>query len=150
MSKQKRRSERKRASSSRKQPDVFIDRSLGGRKVPARLRTSYPDITFIAHDDIFDKDADDQIWLREAGRRRWIVLTKDEKIRRKPGEQRALVEAHARCFCLHPTTGMRAEEMADVLVRSLPRMLQVAESEKRRGGFVKIVDRRGRIRHLFP
>jgi hypothetical protein len=36
--------------------------------------------------------------------------------------------------------------MAEVL----PRMLAVAEAERRRGGFLKVVDRRGRIRHLFP
>lgn len=104
----------------------------------------------IAHDDVFAQDTDDEVWLREAGRRRWIVLTKDEKIRRKRGEQRAITDAGARCFCLHPTKGMRAEEMAAVLSATLPRILNIAEAEERRGGFVKIVDRRGRIRHLFP
>jgi len=103
----------------------------------------------IAHDDLFSQDTDDEVWLEEAGRRRWIVLTKDERIRRKPGEQRAIVQFGARCFVLHPTKGMRAEEMADVLVEALPRILAAARDEKRRG-FVKIVNRQGRVRHLFP
>jgi hypothetical protein len=49
-----------------------------------------------------------------------VVLTKDERIRRKPGEQRAIIESGVRCFCLHPTTGMRAEDMSEVLVRARP------------------------------
>ena len=79
----------------------------------------------------------------------WIVLTKDERIRRKPGEQMAIVQFGARCFVLHPTKGMTAEEMAEVLVRVLPKILAITRDEKRRG-FVKIVNRRGRVRHLFP
>ena len=149
MSRQKRPSGPKRDSSSRKPPEVFVDRSLGRNKVPGRLREAYPDLSVIAHDDLFPQDTDDEMWLRHAGERGWIVLTKDEKIRRKPGEQRAISEANARCFCLHPTTGMRAEQMSDVLVRALPRILAISETKERRG-FVKTVDRRGRIRHLYP
>jgi hypothetical protein len=149
LGRRKRPSGRRRVSSSQR-PDVFVDRSLGRRKVPDSLRESHPDLHVIAHDDLFDQDTDDEAWLREAGRRSWVVLTKDERIRRKPGEQRAIVEFGARCFCLHPTAGMRAEAMAEVLSRALPRMLAIAESEKRRGGFLKVIDRRGRIRHLLP
>jgi hypothetical protein len=103
----------------------------------------------IAHDDVFAQDTDDEVWLREAGRRGWIVLTKDEKIRRKPGEQIAIVGSGARCFVLHPTKGMTAEDMAEVLVGALPRILRIA-SQEGRSAFVKIVNRSGRVGHLFP
>ncbi|MCI0636287.1 MAG: hypothetical protein L0206_20590 [Actinobacteria bacterium] len=103
----------------------------------------------ITHDDLFSQDTDDEVWLEEAGRRGWIVLTKDERIRRKPGAQSVIVQFGARCFVLHPTKGMKAEEMADVLVDALPRILAAARDERRRG-FVKTVNRYGRIRHLFP
>lgn len=147
MTKPKRRSGRKPGSSNRSLPDLFVDRSLGRRKVPDRLRQIHPNV--IAHDDVFPQDADDEVWLREAGRRRWIVLTKDERIRRKPGEQRAVAESAVRCFVLHPTKGMRAEAMAEALVQALPRILAASRDERRRG-FVKVVDRQGRVRHLFP
>jgi hypothetical protein len=103
----------------------------------------------IAHDDVFAQDTDDEVWLRKAGRQGWVVLTKDEKIRRKPGEQVAIREAGARCFVIHPTKGMRAEDMAEILVRALPRILATA-AKARQGGFVKIVNRQGQIRHLYP
>jgi len=58
---------------------------LGRNKVPGRLREAYPDLSVIAHDDLFPQDTDDEVWLRHAGERGWIVLTKDEKIRAKAG-----------------------------------------------------------------
>ena len=79
---------------------------------------------------------------------RWLVQA-IEKAGYAPGEQIAIVESGARCFVLHPTKGMRAEDMADVLVQALPRILAAARDEKRRG-FVKVVNRAGRVRHLFP
>jgi hypothetical protein len=102
----------------------------------------------IAHDERFAQNTDDDVWLREAGRRDWIVVTKDEKIRRRIGEQRAIVEAGVRCFCFHPSKGLTGPQMAAILVAALPRILFVAERED--VGFVKTIDRRGRIRHLFP
>jgi len=59
------------------------------------------------------------------------------------------VTSGTRCFVLHPTKGMTAEDMADVRVDALPRILQTARRE-RRTAFVKIVNRSGKIRHLFP
>lgn len=102
----------------------------------------------LVFDDLFPQDVADDVWLREAGERGWVVLTKDEKIRRRPGEQRAIVEAGVRCFCLHPTKGMTGEDMAEVLARALPRILRIAVADP--GGYVKIVNRTGRIRHLYP
>jgi hypothetical protein len=111
------------------------------------LREVHPVV--IAHDDVFPQDVDDEVWLEEAGRRRWIVLTRDDRIRYRPAEQRALVRAGTAVFCLNPSKEMTGEEMAEVFVTALPRILPVAASSPA-GGFVKGVNRRGQIRHLFP
>lgn len=147
MNKRKPPSGRKLGSSNLSPPELFIDRSLGRRKVPDRLREVHPRVT--AHDEIFAQDTDDEVWLRDIGGRGWVVLTKDERIRRKPGEQRTILRFRVKCFVLHPTRGLTGPEMAEILVKALPRMLRVAQQEKR-GGFIKIVDRRGRIRHVLP
>ena len=55
----------------------------------------------------------------------------------------------ARCFVLHPTKEMTAKEMAQILVSALPRILAAARDDSRRR-FVKIVNRQGRVRNLFP
>ncbi|MBA3552593.1 MAG: hypothetical protein H0W27_06955 [Actinobacteria bacterium] len=84
-----------------------------------------------------------------AGRRGWIVLTRDDRIRYRPGEQQILVDAGVRCFCLNPTKGMTGEDMAAAFVRALPRILAVASGDSK-GGYIKGVNRYGRVRHLFP
>lgn len=102
-----------------------------------------------AHDDLFAQDVDDEVWLKEAARRGWVVLTRDDRIRYRPGEQRAIIEAGVACFCLNPTKGMTAAEWAEALARALPRILQIVAAERRRG-YIKGVNRHGRVRHLFP
>ena len=129
-----------------KRQALFCDRSLGRYKVPERLREVYPVVH--AHDELFQQDSDDEVWIRRAGRMGWIVLTRDERIRYRPGEQRAIIEAGVACFCLHPTKGMTGEEWAEALVTALPSILRIAERES--PGYIKGVNRRGQVRHLFP
>lgn len=147
MTRSKRRSARKRASSSLSPPEVFCDRSLGRYKVPGALRRIHPVV--IAHDDVFPQNTDDEVWLREAGKRGWIVLMRDDRVRYRPGEQAAILAAGVSCFCLHPSKDMTGNEMARVLVAALPRILSIVAVSPR-SGFIKGVNRQGRIRHLFP
>jgi hypothetical protein len=103
----------------------------------------------IAHDDVFAQDTDDQKWLREAGRRRWVVLMKDDRIRYRPGEQRAVIEAGVACFCLHPSKNLTGEQMADAFVKALPKILRIVKEDPG-GGYIRGVNRQGRVRRLFP
>ena len=59
----------------------FIDRCLGSRRIPEVLRGA--GITVEAHDDHFNKGAQDVDWLPEIGKKGWIVLTKDLYFRLK-------------------------------------------------------------------
>jgi hypothetical protein len=90
------------ASSHSREPrrptTFFIDRSLGDRFVAEALRTH--GLTVRAHKDHFPPDAKDEDWLREVGRRRWVVLTKDKMLRYRQTETTALLEAKVRAFVL--------------------------------------------------
>jgi hypothetical protein len=81
----------------------------------------------IAHDDVFPQDTDDEVWLAEAGRRRWVVLMKDDRLRYRPGEQQAVLQARVACFCLNPSKGMTAEQMADAFITALPTIVRIVE-----------------------
>jgi hypothetical protein len=76
-------------------PDLFLDRSLGRRQVPALLREAGLQLHTLA--EVYgvpaDEDVADTEWLELAGQRRWPVLLKDERIRYRPSE-RAVVVAH--------------------------------------------------------
>lgn len=78
------------------EPTFFIDRSLGSRDVPEALRAAGARVE--VHDDHFDQDAEDAIWLPEVGGRGWLVLTKDIRIRRHPLELSALMNAGVGAF----------------------------------------------------
>ena len=115
--------------------------------MPDRLRQLYPHL--LAHDDVFAQNTDDETWLREAGRRGWIVLMKDDRIRYRPAEQRAVMESGVACFCLHPSKEMTGEDMAEAFERALPRILRIVAAEPR-GGYIRGVNRQGQVRRLFP
>lgn len=54
-------------------------------------------------DEYGSRKVPDERWLDDAGRRGWVVVTKDQAIRRRPAERRAFLRAKARVVCL--TTG---------------------------------------------
>ena len=102
------------------EPSVFfIDRSLGKKIVAQALR----DIgeTVEIHDDHFAPDAKDEDWLVEVGKRGWIVLTKDDRIRYRATERTALASARVRAFVL-TSSQLQGTEMAAAFVKALPRI----------------------------
>lgn len=89
------------ASRSDKPPEFFVDRSLG-KSIVEGLRGAGLTVHSMA-DAYGEKQAQrlpGETWLRDAGRNNWIVLTKDDAIRRRPAERDALIEAAVRVFCL--------------------------------------------------
>lgn len=56
----------------------FVDRSLGGKTVPAALRQA--NLKVEVHADHFADDAPDVVWLLEGGKQDWVVLAKDKDI----------------------------------------------------------------------
>ena len=67
----------------------FTDRDLGKRFAEI-LRSA--GLTVERHADHFVHDAADEVWLEEIGKRGWIVLTHDRRIRYKPNELNAVMQ----------------------------------------------------------
>lgn len=102
---------------------LFIDRDAWSGKLDAALRDA--NIPFEAHRDHFAHDTPDSDWLREVGRRGWLVLTRDQNIRRKPDELAALRVAGVILFAL--TSGnLSAQETAEIVVAAWPKMKRLA------------------------
>lgn len=80
----------------------FVDRSLGRVRVPALLRENgWALVTLAEHYGVpQDQAVDDVAWLRLAGERGWPVLMKDERIKYRTAERRALIVHGVRAFCL--------------------------------------------------
>lgn len=99
-----------------------MDRSLG-RKLAAALRAA--EVAAITHDSVFsDPATPDEEWLRRCGTERWIVITKDQMIRKRTLEREALLEAKVEAFVF--TGGhLSGTEVAEVITRALPKMTQL-------------------------
>jgi hypothetical protein len=104
-------------------PELFVYRSLGRVQVPRILRAAGLRLVTLA--EHYGRPADESVsdveWLAEAGRRDWVVLMKDERIRRRAGEKEVLMRARLRCFVI--TRGdLRAEQMAQRFLANLAAM----------------------------
>ena len=98
------------------------------------------------HDDHFLPDAKDEHWLREVGRKKWIVLTKDKRIRHRTIERQALIGAGVRAFVL--TAGnLHGQEMANIFVKALPSITRLAA--RKSSPFIATITRGGRVTILF-
>jgi hypothetical protein len=103
-------------------PEFFIDRSLG-KSIAEALREA--GLTVHAMASVYgEKPAQqlpDRVWLRDAGTNGWIVLTKDDAIRRRPAEREALIDAGVRVFCL-TSAQLRGAEQAERFVENRHRI----------------------------
>ncbi len=73
----------------------FTDRDLG-KRFPEILKAG--GLTVERHADHFAPDASDEMWLQAVGKRGWIALTHDRRIRYKPNERDAVTRHVLRCW----------------------------------------------------
>jgi predicted nuclease of predicted toxin-antitoxin system len=119
----------------------FVDRSLGRRVIPNALRDAGARVEL--HDDHFSQDAQDQVWLAEAGKRGWVVLTKDKHLRYRAVETNALMSAKVRAFVLTARGDLSGVEIGEIFVKALPRMRTLCTTDSR--PFVAHVSRDGSV-----
>lgn len=133
-------------TSERPSPVVFfVDRSLGKKTVASGLRKAGGRVEI--HDAHFRQDAKDEDWLPVVGRKKWVVLTKDKRIRRRPNERAALIKAGVRAFVL-TARDLRGEEMAHAFVKALPKMERLAA--KHDHPLIATVGRTGLVTIIYP
>jgi hypothetical protein len=122
----------------------FIDHSLGNKKVADALRQA--GVTVEVHIDHFPSGAEDPEWLSEIGKRGWIALTKDDRIRYRSIERDTLIRARVAMFTL-ASGNLRGEEMAQAFIAALPRIRRFLA--KNRPPFIAKITRSGSVAMLF-
>lgn len=134
------RSRRSRArSATPPEKAVFvIDENLGGVQVRDALRKAGASVKLVKEE--FGEGSQDVDWLPEVGRRRWIVLTKDKRIRRRAVERAAFVAARVRGFFL-TARGLSGPEVAELFRNALPHMERIIQRYE--APFIAIVRRAG-------
>jgi len=108
-------------------PEFFIDRSLGRKHLAEALRDLGLTVHTMAsvYGEKRAQELDDEEWLADAGRRDWVVLMKDDRIRTRPAERDALMAAGVRAFCL-TNAQLRAADQTARFVTNINRIIQRA------------------------
>lgn len=101
----------------------FLDHQIGRYQVAEALRAAGAKVE--VHLDHFPGDMPDIEWIPDVARRDWVLITKDQNIRRNPLERAAYQASRLRGFV---ATGkdMNAKELGELLVRCLPGMVRRA------------------------
>ncbi|HZP26478.1 MAG TPA: hypothetical protein VFB90_05460, partial [Dehalococcoidia bacterium] len=97
-------------------------------------------------EDEFRHDTPEIQWLPIVGQRGWLVITRDKKIRSRPGERQELVRANVGCFILMQKDNPTKWELLRVIVASLDAMEDIFRSEQR--PFIYGVSRIGALRRI--
>lgn len=114
-------------------------------KLAAALRQA--GATVEIHDERFNQDAPDEVWLKSAGENKWIVLTKDKNIRFHAREKETLLAYGVRAFVL-TAKALNGDEMAEIFVSALPKIAKILE--KNSGPFVATITANGNVRVVWP
>lgn len=101
----------------------FLDYQIGRYVVADALRTAGAHVE--VHIDHFAQNTPDTDWIPQVAQRGWVLITKDQNIRRNLLERAAYEEAKLRGFVV---TGkdLNGPELAKLLVRCLPGMVRRA------------------------
>jgi hypothetical protein len=106
----------------------YLDESIYSRVLRDRMRECGAHVEHAG--GAFPFGTPDEIWLTACGKRNWIVLTRDQRIRRRVLEREAIRQSSAAVFAL--TAGQAtAAETAEVITRLLAKFLNMTVSEPR-------------------
>ncbi len=100
-----------------------MGRAIGRRLQDEGLRAEL-------HDRHFAQGTPDAEWLPAVGKRGWVVLTKDTRIRYRPSEKQALLAAGVRAYAF-ASGNLSGGQMADAIVKALPKMLKLLATHPR-------------------
>jgi hypothetical protein len=103
--------------------------------VPDALRAAGVEIR--VHDELFPQGTQDVDWLREAGANRWVVITRDDRIRYNQLEKQAVIAARLRFFSI-TSSSLTGDEAAVLILSALDKMSRLCRQHSRRGFIAKI------------
>jgi hypothetical protein len=115
---------RRRGQPAERLPEFFLDRSLGRHVVVAALRAEGLLVQTLAERYAETEEfVQDEVWIREVTADGLVILMKDDRIRRKPREQQAILESGARAFVV-TNANLTGEQLAALFVENRHRITQ--------------------------
>ena len=107
---------------------LFLDRSVGTRKIAAALRAQQLDVeTIVDRYGVANLLTRDEQWIAEASRDGRLLTSADQRIRYRPLERMAICVHAARCVTF-AAGNLTADEMITLFLRHLPHIARIAGS----------------------
>lgn len=100
---------------------MFLDRAIGKRVVANALTNVNPMIKVELLDDHFAANAPDEDWLKFVGRKGWIAITKDKRIRYRTPALEVIKEERVKLF-VFSKGNLSGQEMAQILINAIPKI----------------------------
>jgi hypothetical protein len=119
----------------------FIDRCIYSKALFQALDSLGLNIEI--HDNHFENDIEDPVWLVECGKNNWVVLSKDKNIKKNLLERQALFNAGVAAFFL-TSGGFNAEETAQALIKALKRIANLIQSQQK--PFIARINSEGEVK----
>lgn len=104
----------------------FTDRDLG-HEFPATIGAAGLQVE--RHDDHFGQLTTDSEWIAEIGRRGWVAVTRDKRIRYSPLALETLMTSGARLFVI--VGRLTNEEAAGIFIQQLKKVENLLREESR-------------------
>jgi hypothetical protein len=103
--------------------------------VPDALRAAGLDVR--VHDELFPQATQDIVWLTEAGAHRWVVITRDDRIRYNQLEKQAVLAARLRFFSI-TSSSLTGDEAASLILSAVRAITRLCLRHGKRGFIAKI------------
>lgn len=124
----------------------FTDADLPGQRIADAIAQS-SGATVEQHNSHFPRRTEDVYWLPYVGRRNWVVVTADKKIKRRPFERETLINAGVRSFVLG-SGNLGVEAIIAILTAAMPAMLRLIA--KQAPPFIARISQTAEIELLYP
>ena len=89
------------------------------------------------HDDLFPQGTQDVEWLREVGAQRWVVITRDDRIRYNQLEREAVLAAKLRFFSI-TSSSLTGDEAGELILSATTRISRLCHRHSKSGFIAKI------------
>jgi hypothetical protein len=120
---------------------IFVNGSMP-RSVADELRKIGKDAR--AKIELFPANTKDTVWLRRVGNNGWLAITRDARIRTRPGELQAIRNHNVGCFILTYRNDLTKPEIVRIVLDNIEAMKKKFSTTPR--PFIYTVTRDGEFR----
>ncbi len=117
----------------------FVDRS-SGKQLAEGLKEIGLNVE--KHDDHFEQNTLDYVWLEKCGEMNWVVISSDKAIKKNFLEKQALIKSNLASF-FFTSANLTSQQQIEIVSKGLKRIANILVSNKK--PFIARLDKEGKV-----